>query len=77
MLIEKSFLMPASYVYVVKNGDTLTDIAAETRGLDRESGAAYKEALRMAKENGIEDPNVIQPGQMLHIDRKLTIFENY
>lgn len=44
-------------VYIVKSGDTLSDIAAKF-------GTSYQ---KIARDNGIENPNLIYPGQRLVI----------
>ena len=56
--------------HVVQEGDTLWDIAQQNVG-DDDSGSkpdAYEtnaEVGRLAKINGIKDPNVIKPGQKI------------
>ena len=48
---------PADHQYVVKSGDTLSDIAAQF-------GTTYQV---LAKINGISNPNLIYPGQVLKL----------
>jgi nucleoid-associated protein YgaU len=53
---------PSETLYVVKEGDTLWDIAA------RFTGDAHK-FPSLARHNGIRDPDVIVPGQVIKIPR--------
>jgi hypothetical protein len=54
----------------VKKGDTLVGIVAEQYkrwGVDVSDRVAYRQALDLAKANGIENPNLIYPGQDLNL----------
>lgn len=53
-------------VYVIQSGDTLTKIAKEKYGLS--GNAAYQKALEIAKENGIQNPNLIYTGNSLNLN---------
>lgn len=53
--------------YTVVAGDSLTNIAAREYGLDKASGNAFRKALEIAKFNGIENPNLIFPGQVIKL----------
>lgn len=54
--------------YVVKPGDTMTAIARqwiENNGGDASGGAISRVVRTLARQNGIENPDVIRPGQLL------------
>lgn len=58
---------PEEFQYTVVKGDNLTNICASHYGLDKANGDAYRKALEIAKHNGIEDPNLIYPGQVIKL----------
>lgn len=54
----------------IKKGDTLVGIVAEQHkrwGIEVSDRAAYRQALDLAKANGIQNPNLIYPGQDLNL----------
>jgi len=53
--------------YTVVAGDNLTNICHNHYGLDKANGDAYRKALEIAKYNGIEDANLIYPGQVIKL----------
>lgn len=60
-IVNQSYISnPAYQTYTVKSGDTLSGIAAKY-------GTTYQE---IAKDNGIDNPSIIYPGQVLKIYTK-------
>lgn len=57
---------PQPATYTVVKGDNLTHICKKHYGITDE-GEAYRKALEVAKYNGIENPDLIYPGQVIKL----------
>jgi nucleoid-associated protein YgaU len=57
---------PVQTEYTVKEGDSLSKIARDHYGLT-DPKEMYEKALELARQNGIDNPDLIKPGQKLNI----------
>ncbi len=58
-------------VHTVRAGDTLTGLIKKSyraEGLPISESEAYRQALQLAKDNQIKNPNLIRPGETLNLD---------
>ena len=62
---------PSTHHRVVQPGDTLVGLIRDwhrTRGAEVSDEQAYRQALQVARSQGIENPNLIRPGQRIRLD---------
>lgn len=52
-----------NFVYVVQKGDTLSEIALRFTG-------RWRECYQLARENHIDNPDIIEPGQKIKIKQE-------
>lgn len=58
---------PEPFLYTVQPGDNLTNICSSHYGLPRENGDAYRKALEVASYNNIQNPDLIEVGQIIKL----------